>query len=374
MKFNNLSRTFVVLIISSCLYMSTITPSSAFFGYKYITEFGFTGDGEGGFESPRDVTITADRIFVLDFSQDRVQIFDHSLNFISQFGSTGSGDGEFNSPTQIVSNSTHILVLDRSNYRVQIFDHNGIYKAQFGEQHDTDGEIGQFTSPSGLEITDTNIYVTDFVNGRVHIFDLAGRPAGDFYTEELYCGIIASNGTALAIHESMMIQDIWIYDLEGNLLYELDDTVFSFSMIVDIIFIDNLLIVADRGFIANNYNSIVAINLLDNSTVVFGSTGDGPGEFGAITGMGANETRLLVTDNGNNNTKVYEIDRSITGQIPITVTETITETLDGETITETTQLEAETVTEAFTDSLPVSSNSLVLGMFTIIIVGLKRRE
>jgi hypothetical protein len=350
-----------------------VTPSSAFFGYKYITEFGFTGDGEGGFESPRDVTITDDRIFVLDSSQDRVQIFDHSLNFISQFGSTGSGDGEFNSPTHIVSNSTHVLVLDQSNYRVQIFDLNGTYKAQFGEYYHSDGEIGQFSTLGGLEITDTNIYVTDFIWGRVHIFDLAGNPVGDFYTEELYCGIIASNGTALAIHKSMMIQDIWIYDLEGNLLFELDDTVFPFSMIADIVFIGNLLIVADGGF-NNYYNRIVAINLLDNSTVLFGTTGNGPGEFGSISGLGVNETRLLATDRGNNNTKVFEIDRSIKGQIPNTVTETVTETLEGETVTETTQLDAETVTEAFTDGLPLSIPSLAIGMLVTIIVELKRRK
>ena len=64
----------------------------------------------------------------------RVQIFDINGTYISQFGETGAADGQFNEPQRITTNGTHLFVVDTSNNRVQIFDITVIMQASLEVQ------------------------------------------------------------------------------------------------------------------------------------------------------------------------------------------------------------------------------------------------
>ena len=63
---------------------------------------------------------TADRIYVADSSNSRVQIFDLEGNFVDKFGSRGSGPNMFNGAHHLTLSDNKIYVADRFNDRVQV--------------------------------------------------------------------------------------------------------------------------------------------------------------------------------------------------------------------------------------------------------------
>jgi DNA-binding beta-propeller fold protein YncE len=73
------------------------------------------------------------RIYVVDFGNDRIMVYDDKMNFITQLGKSGSLDGEFNKPTSMfVDSRDNIYILDTGNERVQIFskDFNFVKKVK----------------------------------------------------------------------------------------------------------------------------------------------------------------------------------------------------------------------------------------------------
>lgn len=372
MLYTNKRRITVLLIVllGATMYSTHTTPVSAFFGQRFITEFGFEGNGNGGFNNPCDVTVTDERIFVVDSINNQVQIFDHSLDFIGQFGSAGSGDGQFNSPCQITSNSTHVLVLDRNNYRVQIFDHDGSYQAQFGEYYSGgDAGLGKWETPSDIEMNETHIFVVDFLQGRIHIFDLATNPVWEIYHGP-HIGWIGYNGTVFSMTTSVNIYDTYIYDDKGNLQRKIDNSVYQFNLLSDIIFRENFIIASELSF-SGSVNRVVVINLNNNATYSFGVTGKGEGDFGRIGGLGHNETHLFVTDTGNFNVKVFRISYGENWSDiiidEVTVNETVTETFTRENMTvTTTQLKEVTETVTTTERVPNQIIPFMILMLTVL--------
>jgi DNA-binding beta-propeller fold protein YncE len=86
--------------------------------------WGEYGLGDGRFNDPLGITVdSADRVYVLDSSSFRIQIFDANGVFISTWGSFGTDDGEFDYPNGIAvdSPSGSIYVTDRHNNRIQKF-------------------------------------------------------------------------------------------------------------------------------------------------------------------------------------------------------------------------------------------------------------
>ena len=139
---------------------------------EYISNIGFNGLGDGGFEGPYDIeTDTLGNIYVSDsyFNEARIQKFNSSGNYLSQFGTYGSGDGEFANPHGIEFDSAgNIYIVDRSNHRIQKFDSSGNYLSQFGTYGSRDGE---FDNPTDIAIDlSGNIYILDNGN-RIQKFD-----------------------------------------------------------------------------------------------------------------------------------------------------------------------------------------------------------
>jgi hypothetical protein len=62
------------------------------------------------------------KIYVVDFGNDRVLIYDSIMNYVNQLGRSGSGDGEFNKPSSIfIDRNENVYVLDLGNERIQMF-------------------------------------------------------------------------------------------------------------------------------------------------------------------------------------------------------------------------------------------------------------
>ena len=87
-----------------------------------VTVFGSQGAKEGQFQKPKGIDVSANKIFVVDSSNYRIQVFDISGNFLFMFGSKGKGDGQFDCPQDIKLYKNQIYVVDSDNHRIQIFD------------------------------------------------------------------------------------------------------------------------------------------------------------------------------------------------------------------------------------------------------------
>ncbi len=138
------------------------------------TQWGSQGTGNGQFDYPSDVAIngTTGNVYVIEWRNNRTQVFSASGNYLAQWGSSGSSNGQFKWPAGIAINNTgYVYIADAGNNRIQIFDTNGNYINQWS---------GGLFSPRALAINSSNfIYVADYGNNRIMVFD----PSGVYITQ-----------------------------------------------------------------------------------------------------------------------------------------------------------------------------------------------
>jgi DNA-binding beta-propeller fold protein YncE len=133
--------------------------------------FGGEGTDEGELNSPHGIAVgPGNVIWVADMFNHRIQKFDSQREFVlavgKQGGGAGNGPGEFNSPTGVaVDESGNVYVADFGNDRIQIFDGDGEFSAAFDA--DVAGD-GQLDGPVDVAVDELgNIFVADFINDRV---------------------------------------------------------------------------------------------------------------------------------------------------------------------------------------------------------------
>jgi hypothetical protein len=108
-------------------------------------------------------------IYVADYLNNRIQVFDASGTFLLKFGTPGSGDGQFDLPTGVaVDSKGRIYVAEWDNYRIQVFNPISTFLFKFGTYGSGDG---QFDLPYGVAVDSTGkIYVSDMGNNRIQVF------------------------------------------------------------------------------------------------------------------------------------------------------------------------------------------------------------
>lgn len=114
------------------------------------------------------------RLYVVDTSSHRVNIFDQHGKLLRQFGRRGGARGEFNFPTFLwMDKQGSLWVTDSLNFRVQHFSFKGEYLGQFGQ---IGISSGSFSRPKGVATDDLgHIYVVDSLFHALQIFDAQGR-------------------------------------------------------------------------------------------------------------------------------------------------------------------------------------------------------
>jgi tripartite motif-containing protein 71 len=127
-----------------------------------------------GLRNPRDVRLDADgRLFVADFGGHAIRIFDAATGRLSHtIGRRGNLPGELNSPVQLAIAGDEVYVSDSRNHRVQVFSKQGDVLRAFGQKGS--GPNGLDT-PHGIAIDAAgHIYVADHRNHRVQVFTRNG--------------------------------------------------------------------------------------------------------------------------------------------------------------------------------------------------------
>lgn len=142
---------------------------------------GGMGRGEGQFFMPRGGFVdSSQNIFVADYGNDRVQVFDKYWKFTGLFGEFGwsteeetrFAGGQFNGPLSVCA-ERYVYVVDSENYRICRYDREGNFIDSFGEEG---SEEGQFLEMGGIaKDFDNNVYVADLGNDRIQKFDSAGN-------------------------------------------------------------------------------------------------------------------------------------------------------------------------------------------------------
>ncbi len=138
---------------------------------NYIDDFGRFGILEGYFDDPRQISVTTDKVFVTDYGNNRVQIFDHGGRFLSEIKGfdhpTGIAAVGANDPWLRYSES-FLVVIDSRKSRIKKLSHEGKIISVV-DKDDLDYFRVQFESITidyyGL------IWVTDSYNHCLHLFD-----------------------------------------------------------------------------------------------------------------------------------------------------------------------------------------------------------
>ena len=63
--------------------------------FTYYTSWGSAGEEDGQFGGQNDVDYFNGKVYVPDYENHRIQIFDPEGNFLAKFGEGGEGDGQF---------------------------------------------------------------------------------------------------------------------------------------------------------------------------------------------------------------------------------------------------------------------------------------
>ncbi|MGB9677272.1 MAG: 6-bladed beta-propeller, partial [Candidatus Ratteibacteria bacterium] len=126
------------------------------------------------------IAVYGNKIYLMDYEEQNIKIFDTNGNYKKSFGESGSGDGKFNFlplNNLAVDSNGRIWVVDGENSRVQVFDSEGNFLFKFGSYGTGNGQF-KFSAVAGNIAIDLNgnAYVTDdgTMAGRIQIFNSSG--------------------------------------------------------------------------------------------------------------------------------------------------------------------------------------------------------
>ena len=121
---------------------------------------------------------------MLDGVNNRVKVFNQQGTLLFSFGETGAGKGQFNFPLGIgIGVADRIYVADSGNHRVQIFSSEGKYRSQFSTE--TQQQQIKPSDPTDVVVDSAagKCFVVDNDNHWIFAYDLKmGKPSGVYGT------------------------------------------------------------------------------------------------------------------------------------------------------------------------------------------------
>ena len=140
---------------------------------ELIKCIGQKGRKEGEFDDPRGLMLYNNQVYVCEFNNHRIQVFDLDLDFI---GSHGTGRGEFDAPLDVKFDTAgNMYIAEYGNTRVQVMDITGHFIRSFGQE----GE-GKLGGPSALHVAERFVYVSDISSDCIVVYETSGQFATKF--------------------------------------------------------------------------------------------------------------------------------------------------------------------------------------------------
>ena len=142
---------------------------------EVIGYVGKEGTGNGEFKWADGLKIFNDHLYVCDYGNSRINVFDLNLKFVRTFGKS-EGPGKLSNPADIAIDSRgNVYVADYSMHRVVVFSPEGDYLTHFGGEGE---EKGKLKCPVGICTTPHYVYVSEQSNNRISIFHTTGEFVG----------------------------------------------------------------------------------------------------------------------------------------------------------------------------------------------------
>lgn len=89
--------------------------------YRSLQGFGVSTASPSGF-TPLDLCVYDGKVYVTDYFENRIVVFNTSGTYITEFGTTGTGNGEFTNPQYITTNGSHLFIVDSTRIIKHQFD------------------------------------------------------------------------------------------------------------------------------------------------------------------------------------------------------------------------------------------------------------
>lgn len=133
---------------------------------------------DGEFNFPVAVAFDGEGyLYVSDYLNFRIQVFDPAGDLDLIFGSAGDRPGDLNRPRGLAADASNgvLYQVDGAFQLVQMFNLDGELLMWFGEPGQGPG---QFSLPSGIALRDDLLVVADTLNHRIQLFRFLGSPQG----------------------------------------------------------------------------------------------------------------------------------------------------------------------------------------------------
>jgi DNA-binding beta-propeller fold protein YncE len=135
---------------------------------QVLTSWGSKGKGDAQFDDPTSVAVdAANRVFVADPINRRIQVFDSNGKFLTQWSIPEWGRTHGFEDLAIDSNQNRLYASSANMDAVLMFDLNG---NRMGSRTAKSGE--RLDGPSALALINRKLYVLNMAGSRVTVIDL----------------------------------------------------------------------------------------------------------------------------------------------------------------------------------------------------------
>jgi DNA-binding beta-propeller fold protein YncE len=176
------------------------------------------GNKDFKLDAPIAITTNGTNLYITNSGNNEIIITDRSGDFIKKIGGTGTSPGKFNYPVDIDHDVTgNIFIADFRNSRVQIFDEDGNFKSVISKEG---------LMPAAI-VSDDNgrLFISDVSTHQIHIYK-DGQLEKSFGTQGSEDGqlnfanglAITPNGQRLVVSDSQN-KRLQVFTIDGNFMY-----------------------------------------------------------------------------------------------------------------------------------------------------------
>ncbi|MEZ4568901.1 MAG: 6-bladed beta-propeller [Thermomicrobiales bacterium] len=132
----------------------------------YLGSWGTTGAGPGQFDDPRDIVVWNNQVYVTDYGNERVQIFDLNGSYVGQF--VPPSTYEWPKLVDIAIDPDGYIYIQNDLW-YYVYSSGGAYLDRYRAQD----QYGNYVGNNGLTFgPDGNMYVVDSLYPGLYVFDV----------------------------------------------------------------------------------------------------------------------------------------------------------------------------------------------------------
>lgn len=272
--------------------------------------FHIYGDGDNRLSKPLDVDVDEDgKIFVTDYGNHEVKIFNQKGKFLSKFNKAGP-EGVLESPVGVAVSDDKIYVSDIAKNQLYEFDADGDFQQALITPEIKGQLIG--VKPCGVTVGQNgNIYLTDILNHRVVVLGPDGQLIGRL-------GVAGDKEGALAYPNDLAVDNkgkVFVSDSNNYRVQVFNEKNKTGKIFTKTPEGQQLFGSLTRGIAVDNKGDVWVVDAISHKVKVydkegaqrfeFGQFGYGDGEFNFPNGIAVKGNRIYIADRENNRICVY---------------------------------------------------------------------